>query len=173
VSAASPSRVVSNPPVSDVLTSTVINTSVGPLGNDDLRILRREAILIDSSRVPQRPLLKNKGKSTRASRSASANNTSRSTAVESSNANSLPVAGANNWSSTAPSMGTSSRGRASLVRHNIVLETDEFGRRAADASNCSKVAYRVVRSACLLYLEDNQGPRVHYVCLIAPTPSHT
>jgi len=88
VSAASPSRVISNLPVSEVLTLTVIDTLVGPQGEDDLRTQRREAILIDSSRVPQRPSSKKKDKSLRASRSTAGNASDaiRSIAVESSGA---------------------------------------------------------------------------------------
>jgi len=43
---------------------------------------------------------------------------------------------------------------ASLVRHDVVLEPNEFGRRAADASDRSEDVYRDTRSAGLLNLED-------------------
>jgi len=52
-------------------------------------------------------------------------------------------------------VGNSSRGGASLTRHNAIVEPNEYGRLAADATDSREDAYRDARSAGLLYLEDN------------------
>jgi len=58
----------------------------------------------------------------------------------------------NNRSATAIVTG---RAKASLTRHNKVVEPNEYGRREADATNSRDNAYRDAQSAGLLYLEDN------------------
>jgi len=58
VSAASSSRVVSTLPIDEVLTSKVISTSVESQVKENLGTQRREVIMIESIRVPQRPSAK-------------------------------------------------------------------------------------------------------------------
>jgi len=61
VSAASSSRVVSTLPIDEVLTLKAIGTSVEYQVEENLGTQRREAIMIESIRVPQRPSAKTNG----------------------------------------------------------------------------------------------------------------
>ena len=61
----------------------------------------------------------------------------------------------NSSSAIAIAPGSSQRVRASLTRHNAVMEPNEYGRRAVDPSDNRENPYSDARSAGLLYLENN------------------
>jgi len=138
-SAASPSRVASALPTKDIASS--LESQVG----ENPETQRRESASQGSSFVQQITSYKSRNRSTgqslHKSRSATMGNTSSSSAR----------------SGTTPVVGTSSRGGASLTRHNATVETNDYGLRAADASDSRDHAYGNAQSAGLLYLEDNSA----------------